>query len=317
MNIYETIKKPILSLAPMEDVTDTVFRQIVGSIRRPDVFYTEFVNVEGLNSKGKEKVIHRLKYDISEKPIVAQLWGINPKNFFEASKMVKELGFDGVDINMGCSVKKVTEKQAGSGLIKEDKGRVREIIEAVKEGAQGLSVSVKTRLGWEEYEIEDWIKFLLERDLEVLTIHGRTARGKNSIKADWEMIYESVKLRNEMGVNTLIFGNGDIQSLSQAKEYTEKYKVDGIMIGRAVIENPWFFSGKEDISTLERYELLEKHLKIFKKEWQGIKNFEYLKKFFKAYISGFDGANETRQAFMKCKNEDEALELVKDLLSQI
>jgi len=211
MNIYETIKKPILSLAPMEDVTDTLFRQVVSSIKRPDIFYTEFVNVEGLNSKGKEKVIHRLKYDISEKPIVAQLWGINPINFLEGAKLVKEMGFSGVDINMGCSVKKVTEKQAGSGLIKEDRGKVREIIEAVKEGADGLPVSVKTRLGWEEYEIEGWIKFLLEQNLDVLTIHGRTARGNNAVNANWEKISECVKLRNELGVSTLIFGNGDVK----------------------------------------------------------------------------------------------------------
>ncbi len=312
MNIYTKMKKPILSLAPMEDVTDSVFRQVVSTVARPTLFYTEFVNVEGLNSKGKERVIHRLEYDKEEKPIVAQLWGITPQNFFKAAKLVKKLGFDGVDINMGCSVKKVVQKNAGSGLIREDRAKVKEIINAVREGSKGLPISVKTRLGWDEYDM-DWIKFLLEQDLDVLTIHGRTARGKGCLAANWEKILECVQMRDDMKKDTLIFGNGDIQSLRQAKEYYKKYRVDGVMVGRAVINNPWFFTGREDISQKERYILFKKHLELFESVWGDSKNFSQLKKFFRAYIYGFDGANEIRQSFMECNSVEETLDLLKSL----
>ena len=309
MNIYTEMKKPIFSLAPMEDVTDSVFRQVVSTASKPTLFYTEFVNVEGLNSKGKERVIHRLEYDKKEKPIVAQLWGITPLNFYKAAKLVKKLGFDGVDINMGCSVKKVVQKNAGSGLIQEERGRVKEIIEAVKEGSKGLPVSVKTRLGWDEYDM-DWIKFLLEQDLDALTIHGRTARGKGILNANWEKISECVDMRDEMKKDTLIFGNGDIHSLKQAKEYYKKYKVDGVMIGRAAITNPWIFSGKENISQEERYILFKKHLELFNTVWGERKNFSQLKKFFRAYIYGFDGANEIRSEFMKCNSVKECMDIL-------
>ncbi|HBB64367.1 TPA: dihydrouridine synthase, partial [Patescibacteria group bacterium] len=232
MSIYTSIKKPIISLAPMEDVTDSVFRQVICSVGKPDLFYTEFINVEGLNSKGKEKVIHRLKYDVVEKPIIAQLWGINPENFFKASQIVSDMGFDGIDINMGCSVQKISARGCGSGLINNTE-LSKEIINAVKEGSDGLPVSVKTRLGWKEYGVDSWIQFLLEQDLDVLTVHGRTARGSGVINANWDEISKCVKLRDEMGKSTLIFGNGDIKSLIQANEYVNKYGVDGVMIGRA------------------------------------------------------------------------------------
>ena len=296
----------------MEDVTDSVFRQVVSTVARPTLFYTEFVNVEGLNSKGKERVIHRLEYEKSEKPIVVQLWGITPENFFKGAKLVKKLGFDGVDINMGCSVKKVVQKNAGSGLIQEDRAKVKAIINAVREGSKGLPISVKTRLGWDEYDM-DWIKFLLEQDLDVLTIHGRTARGRGVINANWENILECVNMRDDMKKDTLIFGNGDIQSLKQAKEYYKRYKVDGVMIGRAAITNPWIFSGKENITQEERYILFKKHLELFDLVWGDTKNFSQLKKFFRAYIYGFDGANEIRQSFMECNSVKETIDLLKSL----
>ena len=304
MSIYTSIKKPIISLAPMEDVTDSVFRQVICSVGKPDLFYTEFINVEGLNSKGKEKVIHRLKYDVVEKPIIAQLWGINPENFFKASQIVSDMGFDGIDINMGCSVQKISARGCGSGLINNTE-LSKEIINAVKEGSNGLPVSVKTRLGWKEYEVDSWIQFLLEQDLDVLTVHGRTARGSGVINANWDEISKCVKLRDEMGKNTLIFGNGDIKSLIQANEYVNKYGVDGVMIGRAAIGNPWIFTGREDIAMNERLELFNYHLELFKTVWGNEKDFNSLKKFFRAYIYGFEGAAEIRESIMKCKNIEE------------
>lgn len=303
------MKKPILSLAPMEDITDSVFRQIVESVGRPDLFYTEFVNVEGLNSQGKEKIAHRLMHRKVERPIVVQLWGITPNNFFIASKLVSDMGFNGIDINMGCSVRKVVQKNAGSGLIKEDRGKVKEIIDAVREGSNGLPVSVKTRLGWDDYDM-NWIQFLLEQNLDVLTIHGRTAKGKGVLNANWNEISKCVSLKEDINPSTLLFGNGDIQSIKQANDYYKKYKVDGVMIGRATINNPWIFSGKVNISQEEKYTLFRKHLELFDLEWGNHKNFNQLKKFFRAYISGFDGANDIRKSFMDCTSVKESIDIL-------
>lgn len=313
MDIYEEIKKPIFALAPMEDVTDTVFRRVVNSVGKPDISYTEFVNVEGLNSKGKERIVHRLEYDVSEKPLVVQLWGINPENFFKASEYVSRLGFSGIDINMGCSVRKVVQKNAGSGLIMEERSKVSDIVKSVKEGSNGLPVSVKTRVGWDTLDLE-WIQFLLNQVIDVLTIHGRSARGSESLHANWEYISKCVNLRNDMGVNTLIFGNGDISTLKQAKEYSKRYGVDGVMIGRAVISNPWVFSGREDISQKERYLLLKKHLLLFNDVWGSSKRYDQLKKYLKGYICNFDGASEIRNLFMNINTVKEALEILDTLL---
>ena len=313
MNIYDTLRKPIISLAPMEDVTDTVFRQIVASVCRPDLFYTEFVNVEGLNSKGRNKVIHRLKYDKSEKPIIAQLWGIKSENFYKASVIVRELGFDGIDINMGCAVKKVSLKNAGIGMINADRDLVKDIIQSVKDGAKNLPVSVKTRIGWEEYD-QSWIEFLLEQNLNALTVHGRSAIGENAKSADWGKILLCVKLRDEINEGTLIFGNGDVKSVKQAQEYYKKFNVDGVMIGRAAITNPWIFSGKEKLTQNERIELFKKHVLLFKDTWGDSKDFSVLKKFVKSYISGFPEAQSIREEMMNTKNIDELLSIIDGII---
>lgn len=308
MDIYESLEKPIISLAPMEDVTDTVFRNVVSHIQRPDLFYTEFVNVDGLNSKGKEKVLHRLKHEELEKPIIVQLWGDNPENFKNSANLVADMGFDGIDINMGCSVKKVSGHGSGSGLILSP-GLALEIIKSTKEGASNLPVSVKTRLGWDFVDME-WISLLLKQNIRALTIHCRTARGEGAINANWSYMEEIVNLRDSISPSTLLFGNGDLLSVKQAKSLIKEYRLNGAMIGRAAISNPWIFSGKEDVSQKERYELFRYHLGMFDKVWGESKDFNGLKKFFKAYIKEFDGANELRQEFMKCKDVEEALELL-------
>lgn len=313
MNIYDTLRKPIISLAPMEDVTDTVFRQIVASVCRPDLFYTEFVNVEGLNSKGRNKVIHRLKYDKSEKPIIAQLWGIKSENFYKASVIVRELGFDGIDINMGCAVKKVSLKNAGIGMINADRDLVKDIIQSVKDGAKNLPVSVKTRIGWKEYD-QSWIEFLLKQNLNVLTVHGRSAIGENAQSADWEKISLCVKLRDGINKGTLIFGNGDVKSVKQANEYYKRFNVDGVMIGRAAITSPWIFSGKEVLTQNEKIELFKKHILLFKDTWGDSKDFSVLKKFVKSYISGFPEAQNIREEMMKTKSVDELLRIIDGII---
>lgn len=314
MSIYTDLKKPIYSLAPMEDITDSVFRRVVSSVGRPDLMYTEFVNVEGLNSKGKEKVVHRLDFDNSERPLVVQLWGLTPTLFEESSRLVSGMGFDGIDINMGCSVKKVSGRGAGSGLIS-NPDLALEIIESVKRGSGDLPVSVKTRLGWGVVDVDGWIGLLLKQNLDVLTVHMRTARGEGAIHADWSYMSRILELRDKYSPNTLVFGNGDVNSMSEAEEMVKGYGVDGVMIGRSAIFNPWVFSGREDVSQEERFELFKYHLNLFKDSWDGVKDFNSLKKFFRAYIKGFDGANDMRQRFMMCKGVDECIELLEEIVS--
>ena len=296
----------------MEGVTDTVFRQVILSLKRPDLFYTEFVNVDGLNSEGKDSVIHRLRYSKEEKPIIAQLWGSTPKNFLKSSEIIYDMGFDGVDINMGCSVKNVVKNCAGSGLINEDRKSVRKIIEAVREGSNGLPISVKTRLGFNDIDME-WIKFLLNQNLNTLTIHMRTARGTNSIHANWEYMKEIVNLRNEINPNTLLFGNGDIKSVEEGIKKTNEYGIEGVLIGREAVSNPWIFTQLtySDISVNEKIEAFKKHLMLFDKVWEKDQDFNTLKKFFRTYINNFNNASEIRAQLMMCNSSKEILKVLK------
>lgn len=310
MDIYSELKKPIIALAPMEDVTDSVFRQMVVSLGGPDLFYTEFVNVEGLNSRGREKVIHRLQFVEKEKPLIAQLWGVKAENFFYAAKIVKDMGFDGVDINMGCSVKNVVKNYAGSALIIEDRKKVSDIISAVKEGSQGLPVSVKTRFGFDNVDIDGWIGFLLNQKLDALAIHMRTARGKDAINADWSYMQRIVDMRNEISQSTLLLGNGDIKSVRQGLDYVSQYKIDGFIIGREAISNPWVFSDRQEITNEEKLQTLKKHLLLWKETWEGKKDYHALKKHFRGYINGYENAKEMRELLLKTENASEALEIL-------
>ena len=204
MNFWENLPKPIFALAPMEDVTDTVFRRLLREINstedsiRPDVMFTEFTSVEGIESEGAEMVMKRLKYTEVERPLVAQIWGITPENYFNSAKKIAELGFDGIDINMGCPVKKIIKKGACSALI-ESHSLAKEIVEATKEGSNGLPVSVKTRIGFKTIQTEDWIGFLLAETIPVtLTVHGRTVKELSKVPNHWDEIGKAVKLRDEI-----------------------------------------------------------------------------------------------------------------------
>jgi tRNA-dihydrouridine synthase len=314
MSIYDSIEKPIISLAPMEDVTDTVFRQVVASVGKPDLFYTEFVNVEGLNSKGRDGVIHRLKHTDIDTPLIAQLWGTTPSNFLKAAELVSDMGFDGIDINMGCSIKKISERDTGAGLIKSTPSLVKDIIVAVQNGGWGLPVSVKTRLGWDVADVEGWIGFLLNQSLDALTVHMRTARGQGTINANWSYAEDIRRLRDTVSSDTLLFGNGDITSKAMANEYINKYSLDGAMIGRAAISNPWIFSDKEEVTRKEKLELFKRHILLFKDTWMNSKNFHSLKKFFRAYINNFEGSNELRAELMNYESIEELLDRVNLLL---
>ena len=311
-NFWKSLPKPFFVLAPMEDVTDVVFREIIAETAKPDVFFTEFTSAEGLFSKGSGMLSPKLKFTDKQHPIVAQIWGKDPVCMRKAAKLVRKLGFDGIDINMGCPVKVVMKKGSGAAHIG-NYDNSKEIIDAVKEGAKGIAVSVKTRLGINKPVTEDWISFLLEQKLDALIIHGRIAVEMSKNKADWKEIGKAVKIKNNTYPDTLIIGNGDIKSWKQAVEMREKYQVDGIMIGRGIFSNPWVF--EKTFQPLKRnkqtyIKLLINHIKLHGETYRNSNNFQVLKKFFKMYVKGFDGANQTRQELMKCNNYSGALEIL-------
>ena len=316
-SFWQALPKPFFVLAPMEEVTDTVFRQIISSCGQPDVMVSEFTSVEGLASEiGRSKVIHRLQYTPSEHPLVAQIWGITPEHYYQAGVYAKEQGFAGLDINMGCPVKKVIKQGACSALIK-NPTLASDIIQAAKEGAGDIPVSVKTRIGFSEIQTEEWIGFLLQHKLSALTIHGRTVKELSDYPAHWDEIGKVVQLRNQAKLDTVIIGNGDINSYQQGLAMAEQYKVDGIMIGRGVFNNPWIFNPDIDPNTLStetKVQKLIQHIQLFTQTWGQEKNFAVMKKCFKMYLNNFPGASEIRSQLMQCNTAEECIKILVKLL---
>ncbi len=306
-SFWHRLPRPILALAPMEDVTDTVFRRIVASCACPTVFFTEFTSVDGLFSRGREAVIHRLDYTETERPIIAQIWGNTPELFYKAAKLIAQLKFDGVDINAGCPEKNVTSHGGGACLI-QDPSLTKEIIQATKEGIGDLPVSVKTRLGYKKIS-DDWIPFLLEQNLDALTIHGRTAAELSKVPAHWDEIKKAVLLNKKMKNNTIILGNGDVKDYADAVKKCEEYGTDGAMIGRGIFRNLWAFD-HAGVSHMENHQemlkIMREHMKLFGETWGNGKNFAVLKKFFKIYVQGFPNASEIRERLMESANSGEA-----------
>ncbi len=307
-NFWKKLPKPFTVLAPMENVTDYVFREIVSNhLAKPDVMFTEFTNVDALNSNGFERTIHRFKFSTTQRPIVAQIWGTNPDNFFKSSKIIEKLGFDGIDINMGCPVKAVVKIGACSALIN-NRPLVKEIIKATKDGANKLPISVKTRIGFKNIITEDWITFLLEQNIDALTIHGRTAKQMSDVPANWEEIKKAVEIKNQISPNTIIIGNGDIKNNTDIQTAHLKYGVDGVMVGRGIFSNPWIFEKKQRKHSLDDYKnVLKKHLDLY----DNTMHYDKLKKFFKMYINNFDGAADLRAKLMETQNVEEALQILK------
>lgn len=312
MSFLEKSPKPLFILAPMDDVTDSVFRQIVADCAPPDLYVTEFVNVDGLQSPGRPKLGKKLRFSKQEKPIFAQFWGLKPENFYKCAKEAVEMGFDGIDINMGCPVKTVIKNGACAALIK-NRELAGEIIDAVKEGAGTLPVSVKTRVGFTTPDMS-WIEFLLSKKLDMLSIHGRTAKQLSNVPADWDLIVEARQLRDSLAPSILIIGNGDVKNRAHGLELIKKYKLDGVMIGRGVFDDPFAFAKDSPwagYTKQQKIDLYRRHIELFAKTWQhGEYKFESLRKFCKVYINGFDGAHELRAQFMQTKNPKEALVLL-------
>lgn len=310
-NFWQKLPKPFVALAPMEDVTDYVFREVVATeLPRPDVMFTEFTNVEAINSAGFEKTIYRFKFSERQRPIVAQIWGLNPENYYKTAKMIVDLGFDGIDINMGCPDRAVVKIGACSALINNEP-LAKEIILATQEGAKKLPVSVKTRLGLKEVVTERWIGFLLEHKLDAIIIHGRTSKQMSDVPANWNEITKAVDIKDKVCPNTLLIGNGGVKNYSEGIELSKKYKLDGAMIATGMLSNPWAFdkTGKEH-GLNDNKKILIKHLNLYNKTKESNKAYGVMKKFYKMYINNFDGASKLRGKLMETKTIEEALKLL-------
>ena len=316
-NFWKKFKSPVFSLAPMEDVTDTVFREIVMGMSMPgklNVVFTEFTSVEGMNHPvGRERVSERLIVNQSERKLlkdlniklVAQIWGRNPEVYSKIARYItNNYQFDGLDINMGCPVKKVIKIGACSALIGEP-NLAKEIILATKEPTN-LPVSVKTRTGIKEHQTEEWISDLLEVTPAAIILHGRTQRMQSEGEASWDEISKAVKVKNQINPEIPLYGNGDVFSVERAFERIVESGVDGIMIGRGIFQNPWFFNPqKKEITKQERITKLLEHTRLFETTWATKKNFNILKRFYKIYLNGFEGAAKMRADLMQVKNYNE------------
>ena len=359
-NFWEKLQKPFFVVAPMADVTDAPFRRMLakysaheradGTVGGPDVMWTEFVAADGLvraTPEGKEKLMADLIYSEEERPVIAQLFTSNPEHMVYAANLCRELGFDGVDINMGCPDRSIEKQGCGSAMIKNPEN-AREIIRAAKEGARmgeadGIPVSVKTRLGYNQDTMEEWVPVILNEQPAALTMHGRTRKEMSKVPARWERIADVVALRDELGSSTRILGNGDVLSREDAQQKAALSGVDGVMIGRALFGNPWFFhptkrvplhlkalptkgvnreeivevaedDGRfEYISLEERLQVMLEHTKLFE-ELLPFKSFNVMKKHYKAYVNGFDGAAQLRAQLMAAHDSTEIETIVHDFL---
>ncbi len=319
-------RQPLLILAPMEDVTDTAFRELIISISQPgklNVLYTEFTSTDGLcHPVGRAKVEHRLKVSESERrllkkhdiKIVAQLWGNKPEKFSEAIKYIEDhFDYDGIDINMGCPVRNVVAHGSCSALI-DNANLAAEIIDASRQATQ-LPLSVKTRLGVKEIDTGRWISFLLQQPIDAIILHGRTQKQMSNGEANWDEIGHAVTLRNQLAPHIRIIGNGDVTSVEDAHSRIARYQTDGAMIGRGIFHNPWLFHPQKNIFIQDRISTLLQHLSLFESNWGEHKNFAILRRFFKIYLNGFDGASALRAQMMKANHFVEARKLMKDFIN--
>ena len=335
MNFWEKLEKPFFVLAPLADVTDPAFRRVIAKYGKPDVMYTEFVSADGLvraDERGKEILKKDLLYTEEERPIVAQFFTGTPEYMEKAARLAVELGFDGVDINMGCPDRGVEKQGAGAGLIK-DFLRAKEMVRAAKRGAGDLPVSVKTRIGYNKNEIEEWLPALLEEEPAVIILHARTRKEMSKVPAHWDVVKRAVEIRDELGSKTLIVGNGDARDLEHAETLARESGADGVMLARAIFGNPWLFSSlktninrdsdtliyqsendSEKVSVEEKLKVMIEHTKLFE-ELLPHKNFAVMKKHYKAYVNGFDGAKELRlKLFEEADTASDVERIVSDYL---
>ncbi len=348
-SFWNKLPRPFFALAPMADVTDPAFRKIIAKYGKPDVMWTEFVSADGLYhlnkianagdsrksllgeryaslhlaslSSGRHSssptpafaanpLMRDLQFDASEHPIVAQIFGSNPETIAYATRLAADLGFDGVDINMGCPDRSIEKQEAGAAMMKSP-AKAQEIIKAAQ-SASPLPVSVKTRIGYNREMLEEWLPALLEANPAAITLHLRTRKEMSAVPAHWELAPRAVKIREAVNPSVLLLGNGDVRNMTDAREKAASSGLDGVMLGRAIFGNPWLFSGRDEslISQQEKLHALVELAQEFEK-LSPPKSFAILKKHIKAFVSGFDGAAELRARLMEAENAAQFAEIIK------
>lgn len=314
-NIWHELPRPLFILAPMEAVTDVVFRHVIGKAAAPDLYMSEFTNATGWVHAGEKAIGGRLYKTDNEHPIIAQIWGGEPGDMAALAKHCRELGFDGIDINMGCPAKSAI-KSGGSALIR-DPELAAEAIAAAK--TAGLPVSVKTRLGYSTLEERhEWMSHLLRQDIVALTVHLRTKKEMSKVDAHWELMSEIRQLRDDIAPDTLLIGNGDVRDRQHGLQLIDQTGIDGIMIGRGVFHNPFAFEKTPRAhSSEELIELLKYQLDLYDTYHnQTGRPFDTLKRFFKIYIRDFDGAAQLRDRLMHSHSTVEVRTLIDDFVTE-
>jgi nifR3 family TIM-barrel protein len=320
-NIIDSLPKPAMVLAPMEQVTDAAYRYIIAKYGKPDLMYTEFTSADGLCSVGRPRLAPDLWYDESQRPIFCQLFGRRPETLRQAAEFVAGLGFNGIDINMGCPEKNVVRSGAGAGLI-ENPELAKDCIRALQSGAPNLPITVKTRIGYGPYDREiliEWVNHLLEVEPAILTLHLRTKKEMSKVPAKWSEAEVAVGVRDKKASQTLIFGNGDVRDCDHARELAAETGVDGVMLGRAIYGNPWLFSKtkrRDELSISERLHVMLEHGCLYERLYENARKFVVMRKHFAEYVSGMPNASELRSRLVHTDSATEAHDCVAEFLDE-
>ena len=323
-SFWSKLSRPFFVLAPMADVTDPAYRRLIAETGKPDVTWTEFVSADGLYHTREKKgmkdeenpLVRDLLYTEGERPIVAQFFSSNPEMMEYAAAFALERGFDGVDINMGCPDRSIEKQGAGAAHMK-DPARAKEVIRAAINGTQGkIPVSVKTRLGFNRFEYDTWLPALLEEDIAALTVHLRTRKEMSLVPAHWEVVPELVAIRDRVAQRVLLLANGDVKNLAEARAKVAESGLDGVMLGRGIFGNPWLFSDRTEVSASERLEALLTLARYFT-ELKPAKHYAILKKHFKAFVQGYDGAAELRGRLMETNSYEELEPIIKRTIALV
>ncbi len=302
---WHTLSMPFFVLAPLAGVTDPAFRRLIAKHGKPHAMWTEFTSADGLCAPGRDRLLRGLAYAETERPIVAQLFGAKPDMMERAAALVAELGFDGIDINMGCPDRSVEKRGAGAALCKQP-ALAQAMIRAAKRG--GLPVSAKIRLGYDRNELATWLPALLEAEPVAITIHARTRQEMSQVSARWDAIAQAVDIRDRLGAPAYIIGNGDVTDLADARRKVRATGADGVMLGRAIFGNPWLFDERRtlaDVPPAEKLQVLLEHTRLFDELVGDIKSLDTMKKHYKAYLKGFDGAKALFLQLMNARDVKE------------
>ena len=311
-HFWNTLPTPFFVLAPLADVTDAAFRRIVTACGKPHVLWTEFTSADRLCALGDASRHRSMLYTEAERPIVAQLYGAEPVTMERAAALVAAHGFDGIDINMGCPERSVVRRGAGAALC-QTPPLAQAVIRAAQRGAGSLPVSVKIRIGYRRNDIETWLPAVLAAEPAAVTIHARTRQDMSKVPARWEVIARAVAIRNALGSSAYIIGNGDVSDVNEARRKSASTGVDGVMLGRAIFGNPWLFNERrspDTISVTEKLGILVQHTQFFATLLGDIKPLDVMKKHYKAYVTGFTGAEQLRAQLMGTQSAAEVETLV-------